>query len=80
MFETKQQALRNGLTVTKGDYPLYRDFGLSGVDAPSGVSRAELSILLSTYYPDIRLSSVTIASTQDELSVGHFKYTVEVGD
>ena len=74
MFENQAQCVANCLKTQLGSHVLYRGFGLDVVDATNPPMRRDILIQLSTYYPDVTLSSIAITTADIN---GNFEYLVE---
>lgn len=74
MREDVSHQLANCLKTQQGSYVFYRGYGLSVVDATNPPIRRDILVQLSTYYPEITLSDVTISKVE---SNGSFEYIVE---
>lgn len=78
MFENVKQSIQNGLQVTKGSHVLYRDYGITGIDDNNPNIRADVSLMISTYYPTVSLTDAQIVSTVDDIGRGQFKYSLNL--
>ena len=74
MFERTPQCIANCLKTQLSSHVLYRGFGLNTVDTTNPPMRRDILVQLSTYYPDIVLSDVTITQVNNN---GNFEYIVE---
>lgn len=74
MFENQAQCITRCLKTQEGSHVLYRGFGLNTVDETNPPLRRDILIQLSTYYPDVTLSNITITRTDIN---GNFEYLVE---
>lgn len=59
----------------KGTHCLYRDYGLSIIDAPSILTRSVVQNDVSKWYPAVSVISCTC--TQADVD-GHFEYNISV--
>lgn len=72
-----QTSLKNMCMCRRGEHPLYRGYGLNGVDG-SGLRKAEIKQQLDAFYPEIRNVEIKNNNTLDDISSGHFKYEISV--
>ena len=54
---------------------MYRNYGLDEVDGALSPTRRNVLVQLSTYYPDVALSALTITEFNEQ---GQKYYTVEI--
>lgn len=76
MFESKSESIANCLCTTQSTYMLARDFGIDLIDKRAGNPRRSIQIQLSTYYPDVSISSIT--ATSSSIQEGQFEYIINV--
>lgn len=75
MFEKTSQCIANCFNTLNGTHVLYRSYGLNEVDAANMPIRRDIVVQLSTYYPQINLSELTL--TYGDLA-GKLYYTVTI--
>lgn len=59
----------------KGTHILFRDFGLTGTDEASILTRTSIQNEVSKWYPEARVKSCEVVSSTVE---GHFEFNIEV--
>ena len=64
----------NMIRTEKGTHVLFRDFGLSGVDSETTITRTSIQNEVSKWYPDVLIKSCT---SQGDVN-GQFEIAIEV--
>ena len=66
--------IKNMIQTVRGEYPLWRTFGLDETDSPSRLTRGTIQSEASRWYPEV-IVAITTATVEAN---GHFEYDIEV--
>lgn len=70
--------LKHCFMTKRGTLPLFRRFGLAGVDDNAPPLQREIINQIAEYYPQYEALSVNLASNRDELAKGKFYYNINI--
>lgn len=75
MRENTLECIGNCLRTLTRSHVMYRGYGLDEVDGALSPTRRNVLVQLSTYYPEVALSALTITKFNEK---GQKYYTVEI--